>query len=118
MGFNICHSFNKLEDKSLSLTVSQIRKIFNDTTGLGPEGVQLLSITHPHMLGLMNDREIPFMALADYDVAPYGFNDFFDAPQIFCSNDIMGLGIGNVDRNYPLFGIPLLHLESGVIHDP
>jgi hypothetical protein len=56
----------------------------------------------------MTERKIPFMALADYDVAPYGFNDFFDAPQVFCSNHVLGLGIGNVDRNYPLFGIPTL----------
>jgi hypothetical protein len=53
------------------------------------------------------------MALADYDVAPYGFNDFYDAPQIFCSNQILGLGIGNVDRNYPLFGIPTLQFCNG-----
>ena len=46
------------------------------------------------------------MAFADYDVAPYGFNDFFDAVQMFCSNETLGLGIGNVDYNYPLFGIP------------
>ena len=43
----------------------------------------------------------------------YGFNDFYDAPQIFCSNNILGLGIGNVDRNYPLFGIPTLQFCSG-----
>ena len=48
------------------------------------------------------------MAFADYDVAPYGFNDFFDAMQMFCSDGILGLGIGNVDRNYPLFGIPTI----------
>jgi hypothetical protein len=55
-------------------------------------------------------RKIPLMVLADYDVAPYGFNDFFDALQIFCSLEVLGLGIGNVDRNYPLFGIPSLSL--------
>ena len=52
------------------------------------------------------------MALADYDVAPHGFNDFYDAPQLFCSNHILGLGIGNVDRNYPLFGIPTLRFDN------
>jgi len=56
----------------------------------------------------MSTRKIPFVALADDDVAPDGFNDFYDAPQLFCSNDILGLGIGNVDRNYSLFGIPTL----------
>jgi len=60
---------------------------------------------------MMNDRKIPFMALADYDVAPYGFNDFFDAVQIFCSNEVLGLGIGNVDFNYPLFGIPTIRFQ-------
>jgi hypothetical protein len=56
----------------------------------------------------MNERRIAFMALADYDVAPYGYEDFYDAPQLFCSNGVLGLGIGNIDCNYPLFGIPTL----------
>lgn len=56
----------------------------------------------------MNSRQIKFMAFADYDVALCGYGDFFDAPQGFCSNDTLGLGIGHVDRNYPLFGIPTL----------
>lgn len=56
----------------------------------------------------MNERKIPFMALADYAVVPYGYTDFFDAPQLFCSNHKLGLGIGNVDRNYQPFGIPTL----------
>ena len=90
------------------LTVTQARKRLVSDTGWGPEGFQFLAITHPHFADLMNERKLPFMALADYDVAPYGFNDFFDAPQLFCSNSKLGLGIGNVDRNYPLFGIPAL----------
>jgi len=95
-----------------SLTVSQIRKILKEDTGCGPEGAQFLAVTHTHFPGMMSERKIPFMALADYDVAPYGFNDFFDSVQIFCSNEVLGLGIGNVDRNYPLFGIPTLRLLS------
>jgi len=35
-------------------------------------------------------------------------NEFFDSPQIFCSDNRLGLGIGSVERNYPLFGIPTL----------
>jgi len=97
-------------ERHINMTVSQARKKFNSATGCAAEGFQFLSITHPHFAELMNERKLPFMALADYDVAPYGFNDFFDAPQLFCSNNILGLGIGNVDRNYPLFGIPVLHL--------
>jgi hypothetical protein len=100
-----------------SLTVSQLRKSLNNETGCGPEGLQFLSITHTHFQGMMNDREIPFMAFADYDIAPYGFNDFFDAAQMFCSTDVLGLGIGNVDGNYPFFGIPtilLLHRPEAI----
>jgi len=90
--------------------VSRARKTFQGETGLGPEGVQLLAITHTHLQDMMNERKIAFMVLADYDVAPYGFNDFFDAVQVFCSLEILGLGIGNVDRRYPLFGIPQMRL--------
>lgn len=101
----------KLGETYVSWTISQYLKQLRDgETGCGPEGIQLLTITHPHIPVLMNKREIPFMAFADYDVASYGFNDFFDALQMFCSNDTLGLGIGNVDRNYPLFGIPVLRL--------
>ena len=95
-------------DGFLAITVSQFRKRLGNETGCGPEGIQLVTITHPHFQDLMNDRKMPLMALADYDVAPYGYNDFFDAAQIFCSNHVLGLGIGNVDQNYPLFGIPTL----------
>jgi uncharacterized protein YndB with AHSA1/START domain len=98
----------RFDEKSKAMTVSQVRKSLTTDTGWGPEGFQFLAITHPHFAELMNERKIPFLALADYDVAPYGFNDFFDAPQLFCSNSKLGLGIGNVDRNYPLFGIPTL----------
>jgi hypothetical protein len=100
-------------DRFMNLTVSQLRKKLETKTGCGPEGFQFLAITHVHFAELMTERKIPFMALADYDVAPYGFNDFYDAPQIFCSNQILGLGIGNVDRNYPLFGIPTLQFCNG-----
>jgi hypothetical protein len=100
----------RVDEQSKAMTVSQARKSLTIDTGWGPEGFQFLAITHPHFADLMNERKIPFMALADYDVAPHGFNDFFDAPQLFCSNGKLGLGIGNVDRNYPLFGIPTLQL--------
>lgn len=93
-----------------SITVKQFRKRMTRDTGCGPEGIQLLAVTHRHLADLMNARKLLFMAFADYDVAPYGFNDFFDALQMFCSIDKLALGIGNVDRNYPLFGIPTLRL--------
>ena len=96
----------------INLTVSQARKLFRNETGLGPEGLQFLIITHPNFRTMMNEREHPFMAFADYDVAPYGYYDFFDAVQMFVSNGVLGLGIGNVDRNYPFFGIPTMRIEE------
>jgi hypothetical protein len=107
------HAKLQLGERYRDLTVSQVRKRFGRETGCGPEGFQLLAITHPHLSDLMNERKMSFMALADYDVAPYGYEDFYDAPQLFCSNGILGLGIGNIDRNYPLFGIPTLRLPNG-----
>jgi hypothetical protein len=85
-----------------------LKQLGDGETGCGAEGIQMLTITHPHMGALMNGRLLPFMSFADYEVAPYGYNDFFDALQMFKSNDTLGLGIGHVDRNYPLFGIPAL----------
>jgi len=90
------------------MTVSEVRRQLKIDTGCGPEGLQLLFITHFHLADLMNKHQIPFLSLADYEVAPRGVNDFFDAPQIFCSDNRLGLGIGSVERNYPLFGIPTL----------
>jgi hypothetical protein len=94
-------------------TVSRLRRrLSDDETGCAPEGIQLLAITNTHLRNLMAEKRIPFMALADYDVAPYGFNDFFDAAQIFFNQDVLGLGIGNLDRNYPRFGIPTLRFDA------
>jgi hypothetical protein len=95
---------------SRPITVNKARRLFGDVTGWGPEGFQFVCITHAHFPDLMSDRKMPFMALADYDIAPYGFNDFIDAPQLFSSNGILGLGIGNVDQQYHGFVIPTLIL--------
>jgi len=102
--------FGKIQtgERLQRMTVSQVRGYFNSVTGCGPEGLQFLCVTHTHIPGMMSDRQIPFMALADYDIAPHGFNNFFDVPQLFSSNGILGLGIGNVDQNYPGFGIPTI----------
>ncbi len=98
--------------RSTSFSVSEMRGRFDSVTGLAHEGLQLLCITQTHLPDLMSNRKIPFMALADYDIAPHGFNDFFDIPQLFSSNGILGLGIGNVDYNYPGFGIPTMILQG------
>ncbi len=93
-------------------TVARFRKTLDgDYTGCGPEGIQMLCITHPHLARLMNRGRLPFLAFADYDVAPYGHADYFDAIQMFCSVDTLGMGIGNVDRDYPKFAIPSLQLR-------
>lgn len=99
-------------DLFLTLTVAKFLKSLEGDTGCGPEGIQMLAITHGHVPELMNRRKIAFMTFADYDVAPYGFSDFFDAVQMFCSNNTLGLGIGNIDQNYPLFGIPTLRFQK------
>ena len=101
-----------LGHKYRMMTVSQVLRQLKADTGCGPEVLQFLSITHFHLVELMNERKIPFMTLADYEVAPRGADDFFDAPQIFCSDNRLGLGIGNVKRNYPLFGIPTLRMST------
>ena len=92
-------------DHKVIETSAQFRKKTENSTGCGPEGIQLLTITHPHFTRLMNQRKMSFMIFSDYDVAPHGFYDFYDAVQMFCSQDTLGLGIGNIDKNYPLFGI-------------
>jgi uncharacterized protein YndB with AHSA1/START domain len=94
-----------------SLTVAQARKRFDHETGCSAEGIQFLAITHPHFQKLMNERKTLFMAFADYDVAPYGFNDFFDALQMFVSDDTVGMGIGNLDFKYRMFGIPTIRFQ-------
>ncbi|MGD2028404.1 MAG: hypothetical protein PVG86_00595 [Desulfobacterales bacterium] len=102
--------FSKFQtgERYLNLKMSQLIERLDGATCCGPEGIQLLTITHTHFTDMMNDRKMPFMAFGDYQVAPHGSGDFSDALQMFCSQDILGLGIGKVDINYPLFGIPTL----------
>jgi hypothetical protein len=104
----------QLGQRYQGISVSQLRQSLETDTGWGPEGLQFLFITHFHFVDLMDKRKIPFMTLADYDVTLQGSNDFFNVPQIFCTNKRLGLGIGNVDRNYPPFGIPTLQICSRV----
>jgi hypothetical protein len=103
----------QLGQKYLGKSVSQVRQSLKMETGWGAEGLQFLLITHFHFADLMDEQKIPFMMLADYDVTFQGLNDFSKVPQIFCSNKRIGLGIGNVDYNYPPFGIPTLQICSG-----
>jgi hypothetical protein len=97
------------------MTPLEARKRLRNVTCFGPEGLQYLCISHPYYAALMSKRQVPFMVLADYDIAPYGFDDFFDSPQLFCSNDVLGLGIGNFDTTYSGFAIPVF--QSGSISD-
>ena len=102
--------FSRLQtgERYQHLKVSQLLMRLDDQTCCGPEGIQLLTITHTHFTDRMNDRKMPFMTFGDYQVASHGFSDFCDALQMFCSQGILGLGIGKMDLNYPLFGIPTL----------
>lgn len=100
----------ELEIMPGTMAAAEALKSFRGMTGWGPEGFQFLCVTHAHFPDLMSERKIPFMALADYEVAPYGFNDFMDAPQLFSSNGILGLGIGNIEQRYPGFAVPGLVL--------
>jgi hypothetical protein len=102
--------FAKVRTEGMRVSVEEALKTFSGATGWGPEGFQLLCVTHSHFADLMSERKIPFMVLADYEVAPYGFNDFIDAPQLFSSNGILGLGIGNAGRHYEGFVVPSLVL--------
>jgi len=104
----------QLGQKYLGISVSKLRRSLKTDTGWGPEGFQFLFVTHFHFTDLMDQRKIPFMTLADYDVTLRGFNELFNVPQIFCSNKRLGLGIGNLDHNYPPFGIPTLQICTGV----
>lgn len=102
--------FSKIQtgERYQNLNVSRLLKRLDKDTCFGPEGIQFLTVTHTHFQHMMNERKIPFMTFGDYDVAPHGFSDFYDSLQMFCSQGILGLGVGNVDYNYPLFGIPTL----------
>ena len=104
----------QLGQKYLGISVSLLRQSLKMATGWGPEGPQFIFITHFHFACLMDERKIPFMSLADYDAIIQGYSDFFTVPQIFCSNKRLGLGIGNLDHNYPPFGIPTLQILTGV----
>lgn len=96
----------QLGERFQRMTVSEARRRFDSFTGCGPEGFQFLCLTHAHFPDMMSERKKPFIALADYDVAPHGFSDFFDVPQLFSSNRVLGLGIGNIGQSYQGFGIP------------
>ena len=103
----------QLGQKYAGISVSRVRQGLKMVTCWGPEGLQFIFITHFHFADLMNERKIPFMTLADYDVNQLGIFGFFKVPQIFCSNNKMGLGIGNLYHDYPSFGIPTLQIFSG-----
>lgn len=87
-----------------NMSVARVRKQLNEDIGFGPEGIQFLAITHPHYVKIWDGDEIPFISLPDYDVAPYGFGDFYDAPFLLATGDTLGMGVGNVSRPYPRYG--------------
>jgi hypothetical protein len=94
----------QLGGKYHRMSVERVRKQLGDEVGFGPEGIQFLAITHPHYIKMMDGGDIPFIFLPDYDVAPHGFGDFFDAPFLLATGNRLGLGVGNVSRPYPKYG--------------
>ncbi len=94
----------QLGKKYHNMSVERVRKQLNGEIGFGPEGIQFLAITHPHYIKSVDGDRIPFISLPDYDVAPHGFGDFYDAPFLLVSGDTLGIGVGNVSQAYPRYG--------------
>ncbi len=94
----------QLGKKYHKMSVARVREELGRDVGFGPEGIQFVTITHPHYMKIMDGEEIPFISLPDYDVAPHGFADFYDAPFLLSGGNILGMGVGNVSRPYPRYG--------------
>lgn len=94
----------QLGKKYHNISVERVRKKLGGDMGFGPEGIQFLAVTHPHYIRIMDGNEVPFISLPDYDVAPYGFGDFYDAPFLLATGNTLGIGVGNVSRPYPRYG--------------
>lgn len=94
----------QLGKKYHSISVARARKQLDSEVGFGPEGIQFLAVTHPYYVKIMDGDDIPFIFLPDYDIAPHGFGDFYDAPFLLSTGNTLGLGVGNVSRPYPRYG--------------
>jgi len=94
----------QLGKKYHNMSVDRVRKQLGNHIGFGPEGIQFLAVTHPHYVKIMDGDNIPFISLPDYDIAPHGFADFYDAPFLLATHDTLGIGIGNTSRPYPKYG--------------
>jgi len=94
----------QLGKKYHNLSVQRVRKELDNDIGFGPEGIQFLAITHPHYIKMMDGHDIPFISLPDYDIAPHGFGDFYDAPFLLATRNVLGMGVGNVSRPYSRYG--------------
>lgn len=94
----------QLGKKYHNMSVERVRKQLNGEIGFGPEGMEFLAITHPHYTKIIDGDRIPFISLPDYDVAPHGFGDFYDAPLLLASVNTLGMGVGNVSQAYPRYG--------------
>ena len=94
----------QLGNKYHSVSVERVRNRLGNDAGFGPEGIQFLAITHSHYMKVMDGDKAPFMSLPDYDIAPHGFSDFYDAPFLLATGNTLGMGAGNVSRPYPKYG--------------
>lgn len=89
-----------------TFSAAEFRARHQEESALSLEGLEMVAVTHSHMAPSIGSPGFPAMSLADYEVAPYGFGDYFDVPHLFFTNGLLALGLGHVDRNYPAFGIP------------
>jgi hypothetical protein len=94
----------QLGKKYHNISVERVRKQLGNEEGFGPEGIQFLAITHNHYMKIMDGDHVPFMSLPDYDIAPHGFGDFYDAPFLLATGSTLGMGVGNVSRPYARYG--------------
>ncbi len=94
----------QLGSKYHGVSVERVRKRLGNDVGFGPEGIQFLAITHRRYVKFMDGDKAPFMSLPDYDIAPHGFSDFYDAPFLLATGNTLGMGVGNVSRPYPRYG--------------
>jgi hypothetical protein len=52
----------------------------------------------------MDGDEVPFISLPDYDIAPHGSGDFYDAPFRLASGNTLCMDVGNVSQPHPRYG--------------
>ncbi len=71
----------------------------NQTMGWGIREDEFDAIGQPPEMN-DKDRKDGFVGV----VLSYGFGDFYDAPFLLATRNVLGIGVGNVSRPYPRYG--------------